>query len=106
MAIKNLNMMNLVCERDNLNNLIKDLILKENCQFVNSYLEIENNDFAIGMTEENADEILNLENNEPIKSNREIKEYIDKLDSLSEKLEYTPVRSKKYIEDNISSIYA
>lgn len=102
MAIKDLNMMNLVCERKNLNNIIKDLILKENCQFVNSYLEIENNDFAIGMTEENADEILNLENIELIRSDREIKEYIDKIDSLSEKLKYTPAKSKKYIDDDIN----
>ncbi len=101
LAIKNINMMNLVCERKNLDNLIKDLVLNENCQFVNSYLEIENNDFAIGMTEENADEILNMENIQLIKGNREIKEYLDKLVNLSQNLKYTPVKSKEYIDNQV-----
>ncbi|MFW5890696.1 MAG: V-type ATP synthase subunit I [bacterium] len=101
MAVKNLKMLNLVCERKNLENIIKDLVLKENCQFVNSYMEIENKDFAIGVTEEHADEILNMENIQPIKPEREIREYLDKLDNLSKNLGYKPTKSREYIDDDV-----
>jgi len=101
LAIKDLNIMNLVCKRDDLDNVIKDLILNENCQFINSYSEIDNNDFAIGMTEENADEILNMEDVEPIKNNKEITEYLEKIDNLSRGLQYQPTKSKDYITGDV-----
>src|SRR6056297_27557 len=93
--------MNLVCKRDDLDNVLKDLIFSEKCQFINSYTEIDNKDFAIEITEENADEILNMVDVEPIKQNKKISEYLEEIKKLSKKLNYSPQESKSYLKGDI-----
>lgn len=98
---KDLKIMNLVCKRDDLDNVLKDLIFSEKCQFINSYTEIDNKDFAIEITEENADEILNMVDVEPIKQNKKISEYLEEIKKLSKKLNYSPQESKSYLKGDI-----
>ncbi|WP_073049680.1 V-type ATP synthase subunit I [Dethiosulfatibacter aminovorans] len=97
MAVKKLNMMNIVCKNEYLDELLRDLILEENCQFINTITEIEEGDFSIGMTEENADEILDMEDIVPLKENSVVTEYLDKMNDFINKLEYAPEIKKEHM---------
>lgn len=97
MAVKKLKMLNIVCKNEYLDELLRDLILEENCQFIDTMTEIEESDFSIGMTEENADEILDMEDIVVLKENKEVAEYLGKMDDLLKELEYIPKLKKEYM---------
>jgi V/A-type H+-transporting ATPase subunit I len=97
LAIKELNMMNIVCRNEHLDELLRDLILEENCQFIDTITEIEESDFSIGMTEEHADEILDMEDIVVLKENKEVSHYLEKINVLVDKLQYKPEVKKEYL---------
>ncbi|MBK5252127.1 MAG: hypothetical protein JJE29_05790 [Peptostreptococcaceae bacterium] len=97
MAVKKLCMMNIVCKNEHLDELLRDLILEESCQFTDSLTEIEESDFSIGMTEENADEILDIEDIVVLKENNEVGEYISKMDALLKGLNHRPKIANEYM---------
>ena len=97
MAVKKLGMMNIVCKNEHLDELLRDLILEGNCQFIDSLTEIEESDFSIGMTEENADEILDIEDIVLLKENKEVAEYIEKMNVLTKGLNYSPRTSNEHM---------
>ena len=97
MAIKKLAMANVVCHRDGLDEIIRDLILLEKCEFIDTFIEINEGEFNIGISEENADEILDMEDIVPLKENKEIKQVIQKLDLTLMSLNYHPDVSKKHM---------
>lgn len=86
MAVKSLLMMNLVCQRKYLDDVLMDLVLSENCAFIDTFIEIDAGEFTIGITEEHAEEILGMESIVPHESNKEIKAYITKMEELIVKL--------------------
>lgn len=90
-------MMNIVCKNEYLDELLRDLILEENCQFINTITEIEEGDFSIAMTEEHADEILDMEDIMPMKENRDVAECFDKMNDFINKLEFVPEIKKEYM---------
>lgn len=83
-------MANVVCRRNRLDGIIRDLILLERCEFVDTFLEIDDGDFSIGISEENADEILDMEDIVPIKENKEIERVIQEFETTLSSLKYTP----------------
>lgn len=97
MAIKKLVMANIVCPRDRLDETVRDMILLEKCEFVDTFLEINEGDFSIGISEENADEILDMEDIVPLKENKEIKLIIQKFETTMMSLNYKPVVQKKHM---------
>ena len=97
MAIKKLAMANIVCPRDRLDETIRDMILLEKCEFIDTFLEINEGDFSIGISEENADEILDMEDIVPLKENKEIKQVIQKLETTMMSLNYKPTVHKKHM---------
>lgn len=97
MAIKKLAMANVVCHRDGLDEIIRDLILLEKCEFIDTFLEINEGEFSIGISEENADEILDMEDIVPLKENKEIKQVIQNLDLTLMSLNYKPDVTKKHM---------
>ncbi len=97
MAIKKLAMANVVCHRDGLDEIIRDLILLEKCEFIDTFLEINEGEFSIGISEDNADEILDMEDIVPLKENKEIKQVIQKLDLTLMSLNYRPEVTKKHM---------
>ncbi len=97
MAIKKLAMANVVCHRDGLDEIIRDLILLEKCEFIDTFIEINEGEFNIGISEENADEILDMEDIVPLKENKEIKQVIQKLDLTLMSLNYRPEVTKKHM---------
>ncbi|HSN65039.1 MAG TPA: hypothetical protein VLS94_00275, partial [Fusibacter sp.] len=97
MAIKKLAMANVVCHRDGLDEIIRDLILLEKCEFIDTFIEINEGEFNIGISEENADEILDMEDIVPLKENKEIKQVIQKLDLTLMSLNYRPDVAKKHM---------
>ena len=80
MAIKKLVMANIVCHRNGLDELLRDMILIGKSEFIDTFLEINEGEFNIGISEEHADEILDMEDIVSLKENKEIKQYIQKLD--------------------------
>ncbi|MCD4712937.1 MAG: hypothetical protein K8R73_06600, partial [Clostridiales bacterium] len=90
MAIEKLVMANVVCRRNRLDGIIRDLILLERCEFVDTFLEIDDGDFSIGISEENADEILDMEDIVPHKENKEIEQVIQEFETTLGSLKYTP----------------
>ncbi|MDW7660994.1 MAG: V-type ATPase 116kDa subunit family protein [Bacillota bacterium] len=90
MAIEKLVMANVVCRRNRLDGIIRDLILLERCEFVDTFLEIDDGDFSIGISEENADEILDMEDIVPLKENKEIEQVIQEFETTLSSLKYTP----------------
>ncbi|HAS73593.1 MAG TPA: V-type ATP synthase subunit I [Clostridiales bacterium UBA8960] len=90
MAIGKLVMANVVCRRNRLDGVIRDLILMEKCEFIDTFLEIDDGDFSIGISEENADEILDMEDIVPLKENKEIEQVIQKLELTLGSLDYKP----------------
>jgi V/A-type H+-transporting ATPase subunit I len=97
LAIRKLNMMNIVCKNEFLDELLRDLILEENCQFIDTITEIEESDFSIGVTEKNADEILDMEDIVVLKEKKEVAEYLDIMDDMMKKLNYTPEVRREYM---------
>lgn len=97
MAVKKLNLMNIVARNVYVDELLRDLILEENCQFINAMTEIEESDFAIGMTEEHADEILDMEDIVALKENKEIQNYFEKMDKIVKGLNYKPQVKKEWM---------
>ena len=97
MAIKKLAMANIVCPRDRLDETVRDMILLEKCEFIDTFLEINEGDFSIGISEENADEILDMEDIVPLKENKEIKMIIQKFETTMMSLNYKPVVHKKHM---------
>lgn len=97
MAIKKLAMANIVCHRDGLDEIIRDLILLEKCEFIDTFLEINEGEFSIGISEENADEILDMEDIVTLKENKEIKKVMQKLDLTLMSLNYRPEVAKKHM---------
>lgn len=97
MAIKKLAMANVVCHRDGLDEIIRDLILLEKCEFIDTFIEINEGEFNIGISEDNADEILDMEDIVPLKENKEIKQVIQKLDLTLMSLNYRPEVAKKHM---------
>ncbi|GAB6109891.1 V-type ATP synthase subunit I [Fusibacter bizertensis] len=97
MAIKNLVMANIVCPRDRLDETVRDMILLEKCEFIDTFLEINEGDFSIGISEENADEILDMEDIVPLKENKEIKQVIQKFETTMMSLNYKPIVHKKHM---------
>jgi V/A-type H+-transporting ATPase subunit I len=83
-------MANVVCRRNRLDGIIRDLILLEKCEFIDTFLEIDDGDFSIGISEENADEILDMEDIVPLKENKAIEQVIEKLETTLRSLKYTP----------------
>lgn len=83
-------MANVVCRRNRLDGIIRDLILLEKCEFIDTFLEIDDGDFSIGISEENADEILDMEDIVPLKENKDIEQVIQKLETTLRSLKYTP----------------
>jgi V/A-type H+-transporting ATPase subunit I len=96
-AIKKLAMANVVCHRDGLDEIIRDLILLEKCEFIDTFIEINEGEFNIGISEDNADEILDMEDIVPLKENKEIKQVIQKLDLTLMSLNYRPEVTKKHM---------
>jgi len=90
LAIEKLVMANVVCRRNRLDGIIRDLILLEKCEFIDTFLEIDDGDFSIGISEENADEILDMEDIVPLKENKAIEQVIEKLETTLRSLKYTP----------------
>ncbi len=97
MAIKKLAMANIVCPRDRLDETVRDMILLEKCEFIDTFLEINEGDFSIGISEENADEILDMEDIVPLKENKEIKQIIQKFETTMMSLNYKPAIHKKHM---------
>ena len=98
LAVKRLKMMNVVCKNENLDEILKDLILHEKCQFADVKKEIDESDFYIAMTEENADEILDMEDVSPIKTNFQIREYSEKIRTVAKGLGYEPALKKELMK--------
>lgn len=90
MAIKELDMMNVVCQRKDLDELIKELILIEKCEFIDTFLEIDEGEFNIGISVDHADEILGMEDIEPINENKDIDESMEELNRILESIDYQP----------------
>lgn len=90
MAIEKLVMANVVCRRNRLDGIIRDLILLERCEFIDTFLEIDDGDFSIGISEENADEILDMEDIVPLKENKNIEGIIKTFETTLKSLKYTP----------------
>ena len=90
MAIGKLVMANVVIRRNRLEGVLRDLILLERCEFVDTFLEIDDGDFSIGISEENADEILDMEDIVPIKENAEIDQIIQSFERTLEGINYQP----------------
>ena len=86
-----------VSGRDGLDEIIRDLILLEKCEFIDTFLEINEGEFSIGISEENADEILDMEDIVPLKENKEIKQVMQKLDLTLMSLNYRPEVTKKHM---------
>ncbi len=99
MAIEKLVMANVVCRRKRLDGIIKELILMERCEFVDTFLEIDDGDFSIGISEENADEILDMEDIVPLKENKEIEQVIQTFEQTLNRLKYTPKINKTHIKE-------
>lgn len=97
MAIKKLSMVNIVCRRNGLDELIRDLILIGKCEFIDTFLEINEGEFNIGISKEHADEILDMEDIVPIKENKEIKQYTQKLEQTLQDMKYEPKIKTKYM---------
>ena len=97
MAIKKLVMANIVCPRDRLDETIRDMILLEKCEFIDTFLEINEGDFSIGISEENADEILDMEDIVPLKENKEIKQVIEMFETTMLSLNHKLTIHKKHM---------
>ena len=100
MAIKELAMANIVCHRNNLDELIRDLILTGKCQFVDTFLEINEGEFNIDISREHADEILDMEDIVPLKENKEVKVYIKKFEETLKGMNYKPKIELRYTYGN------
>lgn len=83
-------MANVVCRRNRLDEIIRDLILFERSEFVDTFLEIDDGDFSIGISEENADEILDMEDIVPMKENKDIEQVIQRFETTLQSLKYKP----------------
>ncbi len=90
MAIKKLRMMNAVCERSSLDAILSELITDGNCGFIDAFLEIDEGDFSIGIAEENADRILDMEDITPLVENKKLKRVSESFDDLMKAIQYTP----------------
>ncbi|GAU77901.1 V-type ATP synthase subunit I [Fusibacter sp. 3D3] len=98
MAIKKLAMANIVCHREGLDELLRDMILLEKSEFIDTFLEINEGEFSIGISEEHADEILDMEDIVSLKENKEIKQYIQKLEVTLKGMQYTPKLHKNHMK--------
>lgn len=97
MAIKKLDMINVVCRREQLNEKLRALILTEKVEFIDTFLEINEGDFNIGMSEENADEILDMEDIYPLKENKELKQLFNRLEHTLAQLDMKPRLNVKWV---------
>lgn len=102
MAIGKLVMANVVCRRKRLDNVIRDLVLHEKCAFVDTFLEIDDGDFSIGISEENADEILDMEDIVKVEENKEIELVLQKLEHTLTGIDYKPVLDRKHMAGDYS----
>lgn len=108
MAIKQLAMANIVCHRNNLDELIRDMILVGKSEFIDIFIEINEGEFNIGISKEHADEILDMEDIVLLRENKEIKQYIQKFDETLNGMNYAPKVDAKYMtgEHNFENIKA
>lgn len=97
MAIGKLVMANVVCRRNRLDGIVRALILQEKCEFIDAFLEIDDGDFSIGMSEENADEILDMEDIVPLAENKAIEPVIHKLEQMLRGIDYTPKIERRHM---------
>ncbi|MBN2898186.1 MAG: V-type ATP synthase subunit I [Clostridia bacterium] len=97
MAVKKMVMMNLVAGLDDLDALLKRIILSEQVHIVNAIEEIDDSNFTLSMVEENADEILDMCAIQPLESNVDFRKTQEKLDGLIELMQIKPrVRTRDF----------
>lgn len=101
MAVRKLNMINIVCKNLIADELLRDLIVDGSCQFVQTMKEIEENDFVIGVTENHADEILDMEDIKLKTSDKEAYVYLDRIRDLTASMDYEP----QFIKDKAKGNY-
>lgn len=98
MAVKKLVMANIVCHRNGLDELLRDMIIIGKSEFIDTFLEINEGEFNIGISEDHADEILDMEDIVYLKENKEIKQYIQKLDATLKGMQYTPKFHERHLK--------
>lgn len=100
MAVKKLTLMDLVCQRKDLDQLIKELVLSGKCEFVDSFLEIDEGEFKIDISVEHADEILGMEDIVLIEGNKEIDQMVEEMDRILQIVEYQPKIQRSFMTTN------
>lgn len=100
MAVKKLRMLNVVCRNEDLDNLLKDLVLNVDCQFENVVKEIEDSSFHIALSEENANEILDMEDITPIEPHKEIESYMQKIEKIADSIGYDKQLQFDYLHES------
>jgi V/A-type H+-transporting ATPase subunit I len=100
MAVKKLDLMDLVCKRKDLDKLIKELVLSEKCEFIDSFLEINEGEFKIDISVDHADEILGMEDIVPIEGNKEIEQMFEDMDRMLKIMEYQPKIQRSFMVNN------
>jgi len=84
MAVKKMVMMNLVAELDELDGLLRCLVLSEKVHIVNAMEEIDESNFTLSMMEENMDEIVNMCAIKPYQVEKNLRSINEKMTSLIE----------------------
>lgn len=101
MAIKKLRMMNAVCERSSLDAILSALLAKGHCEFIDAFLEIDEGDFSIGIAEENADRILDMEDITPLAENKKLKRIAETFLDLMATIQYQPSFRDEYMVHDV-----
>lgn len=84
MAVKKMVMMNLVAGLDDLDILLKKIILSEQVHIVDAIEEIDDSHFTLSMEEEHSDEITNMSTIHPFEITVDFRKDQEKLDRLIE----------------------
>lgn len=99
MAVKEMVLMNLVAKLDNLDYLMKKIVLSNQVHMVNAIEEIDESNFTLSMMEENVDEIVNMGTITPYKNTKNFKNIKEKMNMLMEITQVSPVVHKSAFEE-------
>jgi len=91
MAVKKMVMMNLVAALDDLDELLKRIVLSEKVHIVNAIDEIDESNFTLSMMEENVDEIVNMCAIKPYRTDQNFKSIKEKMAMLLDIMQIDPL---------------
>lgn len=100
MSIESMKMMNIVGQLDDFHQIMREIILANDMQFIDVFRQIDESKFTLEMATENIDEIMEMSNLQTYQGQRNLSELEDKLMVLSQQMNMKLTFEKKYCNDN------